>query len=353
MRGRSGARIAGVAMALGLAVAACASGPRRDTARLPAPAVLTTPEAAGVRDLRAVYRAALCPRLEAAGRSCDEVLVRAAGEPLPGPAVPPASDLGGRYRVAFVAGFLAECLEPRVTPFGDVLAALREAGVEARLLRVAGRGRTADNAEQLARQIDALPADSRPLILVAYSKGLPDTLELLVHRPDIAARVAAVLSLAGASTGSPLADRYGRAYRRWVAGLPLSGCDKGTGAEIDDLRRDVRLDWWRRHGAAVTVPIFALVTMPARAHVSPVLRPAYRALARVDPRNDGNLVWYDQVPPRSRLLGYLDADHWTVAIPFAQALPLGDALFHDTVPRPLVIDAALTVIDASLRSAGG
>ena len=353
MIGRARAGIAGVAMGIGLAMAACASGPPRDAARSPEPAVLTTPDAAGVSDLRAVYRAALCPRLEATGRSCDEVLVRAAGEALPRPARPPAPGRGQRYRVAFVAGFMAECLEPLVTPFGDVLASLRAAGVDVHPLRTAGRGRTADNADQLARQLDALPADPRPLILVAYSKGLPDTLELLARRPDIATRVAAVLSLAGASSGSPLADRFGRTYRRWVAGLPLSGCDKGSGAEMDDLRRDVRLEWWRRHGAAMTVPIFALVTMPAREHVSPLLRPAYRALARVDPRNDGNLVWYDQVPPRARLLGYLDADHWTVAIPFAQALPLGDALFHDTVPRPLVIDAALEVIDAALRSAGG
>ena len=164
--------------------------------------------------------------------------------------------------------------------------------------------------------------------------------------------MAAVLSLSGASNGSPLADQFGRAYRRWMAGLPLSGCDTGTGAEIDDLCHDMRLDWWRRHGAALTLPIFALVTMPAREHVSPLLRPAYRALARVDPRNDGTLVWYDQIPPRARLLGYLDADHWPVAIPFAQALPLGAELFHDTVPRPLVIDAALEVIEAALRSAG-
>jgi hypothetical protein len=353
MSSRSRALAAGVAAAVVVVLGACTATPPPGAARLPVPAVLTTPEVVGVRDLRAAYRAALCSRIEATGRSCDEVLVRAAGEPLPGPAGPPAPGLGGRYRVAFVAGFLAACLEPYVTPFGDVLASLRAAGIEVHPLRTAGRGRIADNAAQLGRQIDALPADPRPLILVAYSKGLPETLELVVRRPDIAQRMAAVLSLSGASNGSPLADRFGGAYRRWVAGLPLSGCGTGTGAEMDDLRRDVRLDWWRRHGAALTVPIFALVTMPAREHVSPLLRPAYRILARVDPHNDGNLVWYAQIPPRARLLGYLDADHWTVAIPFAQALPLGAALFHDTVPRPLVIDAALEVIDAALRSAGG
>ena len=58
------------------------------------------------------------------------------------------------------------------------------------------------------------------------------------------------------------------------------------------------------------MPIFTLVTVPRREHVSPLMRPAYLTLARLEPRNDGNLLWYDQIPPGSHLLGYLDADHW-------------------------------------------
>jgi hypothetical protein len=64
------------------------------------------------------------------------------------------------------------------------------------------------------------------------------------------------------------------------------------------------------------------------------------------------VVWYDQIPPGARLLGFLDADHWTVATPFAQELPLGSVLFHDAVPRPLVIQAALEVVDAFLQTRG-
>jgi hypothetical protein len=96
------------------------------------------------------------------------------------------------------------------------------------------------------------------------------------------------------------------------------------------------------------VPIFALVTTPRRERISPLMWTVYRTLARIEPRNDGNLLWYDQIPPGARLLGYLDADHWTVATPFAQELPLGSALFHDAVPRPAVIEAALEVVDRFL-----
>ena len=316
------------------------------------PTVLTTSTAAGVQDMRATYRQALCRRLAGSAYSCDDVLRRLPGESSPDPAFASVamSELAGRYRVGFVPGFMAECVKGIITPFADVLTALRAAGIDARILDVGGRGSTAENAERLALSITASADDARPLVIVAYSKGLLDVLEMLVTRPAAAARVAAVVSVAGASNGSPLADRFRSAYRLLVARFPLAGCRPGTGDELDELRRDVRLEWWRRHAAAVSVPIFTLVTAPRREHVSPLMRPAYLTLARLEPRNDGNLLWYDQIPPGSRLLGYLDADHWGVATPFSEQIPIASPFFADAVPRPSIIEAALEVVSGSLPS---
>jgi hypothetical protein len=110
-----------------------------------------------------------------------------------------------------------------------MLTALRAAGIDARILDVGGRGSTAENAERLALDITASADDARPFVIVAYSRGLPDVLELLVTRPAAAARVAAVVSVAGASNGSPLADRFRAAYDLLVARFPLPGCGPGTG----------------------------------------------------------------------------------------------------------------------------
>jgi hypothetical protein len=334
-----------------LALAACVRAPLY-TDSTP-PTITTSSSAAGVRDMRGTYRQALCRRLAGSAYACDDVLRRLSGEPAPDPAVAPVpmSALAGRYRVGVVPGFLAECVKGIITPFSDVIAALGAAGVDVRILNVDGRGSTIMNAERLAVAITAAADDARPFILVAYSKGLPDVLELLVGRPEAAAHVAAVVSVAGASNGSPLADRYHSAYRLLVARFPLGGCRPGTGEELADLRRDVRVEWWRRHAGAVTVPIFTLVTAPRRERVSPLMRPAYLALARVEPRNDGNLLWYDQIPPGSRLLGYLDADHWGIATPFSEQIPLAGPFFADAVPRPPIIEAALEVVSATL--AGG
>jgi hypothetical protein len=348
-RRRGDGRVARSIAVTALGLAACAS-PALYTASTP-PTVLTTSAAAGVHDLRGVYREALCRRLAPTGRPCEDVLPRLSGERAPATAsIPtPMAELASRYRVVFVAGFMAECVSPIITPFADVVEALRAAGVEARFLTTGGRGTAAENAAQLARHLDALAADPRPFIVVGYSKGLVDVLELVVSHPEVAARIAAVVSVAGAANGSPFADQFNAAYRVLVARMPLVVCARGTGDEIDDLRRDVRLEWWRRHGPILTVPIFALVTTPRPERISPLMWPVYRTLARVEPRNDGHLVWYDQIPPGARLLGFLDADHWTVATPYTTELPLGRVLFHDSVPRPLVIQAALEVVDAFLQ----
>ena len=90
------------------------------------------------------------------------------------------------------------------------------------------------------------------------------------------------------------------------------------------------------------------MTAPRRERISPLMRPVYLTLARLEPRNDGHLLWYDQIPPGSRLLGYLDADHWGVATPYSEQIPIASPFFADAVPRALIIEAALEVVSRSL-----
>jgi hypothetical protein len=311
--------------------------------------MVTTLADAGVTDLRSRYRAALCRRLPADGPRCDDVLVRLTGESAPAPNAPP-SDASRRYRVAFIPGLFAECVEALARPFADVIQGLARAGVDAHYFGVSGRGSTAANAERLATALAALPDDPRPLIVFAYSKGLPDLLELALRHPASTARIAAIVSVAGAANGTLLADRHVAAYRRWLSALPVATCDAGTGQELDDLRRDVRLEWWRRHRAAISLPIFLLVTAPRRDRVSPLLAAMYRELAQTEPRNDGMLFWYDQLVSRASLLGYVNADHWSVAIPLSRELRAMDFLcYDDAVPRTLLVQAAIDVVDEALR----
>ena len=332
-----------------IVLAGCASGPIAPYAEKVPPTVLVTIEDAGVRDLRGSFRAAACRRLPADPPACDDVLLRLPGE-IAAAASSPASDLPQRYRIAFVPGFLSECFDHYARPFADAQRALAQEGFAVDYFRVPGRGTTVENAKQLAEHFAAFDGDPRPIILFAYSKGLPDTLEFVVRHPAAAQRIAAIVSVAGAANGSPLADDLGSAYRDLAAGFPLSGCAAGTGEEIHDLRRDVRLEWWRTHRHAIDVPVFALVAAPRPDRVSPATRLTYDRLARQDPRNDGKLLAQDQIVPGGYLLGYANADHWAVAIPLEEALPSWSMLYRDNVPRAALVRGAIDVVAETLQA---
>jgi hypothetical protein len=328
-------------------LAACASVPadlRFDEAT---PTTLVATRDAGVRDLRGAYRAVVCQRLAAGPAACDDALLRLAGEPAAG-VPPPVEGLAKRYRIAFVPGLFSECFEQYARPFADAERGLRAAGFTVDYFSVPGRGSPAQNATRLAEHFRDIDGDTRPVIVFAYSKGLVDVLEFVVRHPAAARRIAAVVAVAGASNGSPLADQLLSIYRDWGATFPLSGCAAGTGDEVGALRRDVRIGWWQEHGSAVTVPLFTLVAAPRPDRVSPATRGTYRQLAQTDPRNDGKLLWQDQIPPRSHLLGYANADHWAIAIPVAEHLPRLSFLFSDEVPRTTLVESAIEVVARTL-----
>jgi hypothetical protein len=49
------------------------------------------------------------------------------------------------------------------------------------------------------------------------------------------------------------------------------------------------------------------------------------------------------------LLGYVNADHWTVAIPVAEELPALAPWFPDEVPRTALVEAAIELVGRTLE----
>ena len=332
-----------------LFLTACASRPLARYSEQMPPTVMVTLDQAGVRDLRGQFRAALCPRLAADAPPCDELLPRFPGEN--DAPREPTRDLRPRYRIVFVPGLFNECLDRVARPFGGVVADLGQDGYDVQFFQVAGRGTVAANAAQLSRSFAALAPDPRPIIVFAFSKGFADVLEMIVRHPPSARQIAAIVGVAGVVNGTPLAEGLDDLYRHLGARFPMPGCAPGNGEEVTDMRRERRLDWWRRHGDAIGVPLFSLVAVPRPGSVSPLLSVKYRRLAQIDPRNDGQLLWYDAIAPRGNLLGYVNADHWTITIDFRKQWPLMADLVRDQVPRTALVEAALEVVDRQLAAA--
>ena len=222
----------------------CSSSSPAPVAETMPPIVLANLDDAGVRDLRHLYRAAVCGQLPDSA-TCDELILRFPNEASAG-GLSRQPDIKDRYRIAFVPGFFSDCLNGIFYPFTDVIADLTGLGFVVHNLPTFGRASSAANAERLATQLAELSPDPKPFIMVVYSKGLPDVLELLLRYPQTSQHIAAVISIAGAANGSLVADELYEIYRNWLARLPIPGCDRGTGEEVRDLRRDVRLEWWSR-----------------------------------------------------------------------------------------------------------
>lgn len=338
-------------LAMAASLLGCATAPIPRDAERTSPLILTSLEQAGVRDLRASFRDALCARLApGSSRPCDDVLVRVGDEPAAAPAPHGAASAALRFRIALVPGLFADCMPLPGRPFADALAALRADGFDVVDLPVDGRGGVAHNAARLARELTALPDDPRPLIVFCYSKGLPDLLEAVVQQPRLRRNIAAVVGIAGAINGTPLADRAEGLYRATLMQLPITGCAPGSGDEVHDLRRDVRTAWWRAHGGRIGVPIYSIVALPRQGRVSPVLAAGHGLLARIDPSNDGQLLWSDAVAAPGALLGYVDADHWAIAMQLSVALPLLAPLFRDDVPRAALLQSAIEVVAQDLAT---
>src|SRR4030095_1700311 len=73
------------------------------------PIVLATLGDAGIKDVRHLYRTAVCEQLPADSSPCEELILRFPGEA--SPRAPLAQiDIVNRYRIAFVPGLFSDCL---------------------------------------------------------------------------------------------------------------------------------------------------------------------------------------------------------------------------------------------------
>jgi pimeloyl-ACP methyl ester carboxylesterase len=217
---------------------------------------------------------------------------------------------------------------------------------------VSGLSSSDYNAGQIADVVAKLTsASADPLILIGYSKGATDILHFLVKYPLLAERVTAVLSVAGAINGSPVADKYAETYARWFSGFSLAQCEPGDGGVVESLRRSAQLPWLASHRLPDTVKYFSLVSFTHRERIALALLMTYDDLTQIDPRNDGQLLFYDQLVPGSTLLGYANADHWAVAIPVQERMPFfGGAETGYNYPRTVLFEAMILYLAERLKN---
>ena len=315
-----------------------------------------------VRDDRARFDDIFCAVLKEHGpnlpdhRPCQDALSHTA---------PPAPTLGStvdlepsrRHLVAgIVPGIGYDCIEKWLEPTGSGAAHLRSQGYDMRIMKVDALSGSAKNARLIRDAIMAMPEEGGPprLVLMGYSKGTPDILEAVVNYPEIRPRIAAVVSTAGAVGGSLLAEDATESQAEIVRHFPGATCDVGDQDAVRSLRIGVRRQWLREHPLPSDVRYYSLVTLPDRERISRILVPSYDKLAKVDARNDSQVIYSDEIIPGSTLLGFINADHWAIALPIKRSHAVVGSMLvsHNDYPREALLEAVLRYVEEDLGPGG-
>ncbi|HSB26173.1 MAG TPA: hypothetical protein VLE94_23975 [Burkholderiaceae bacterium] len=353
---------ASLAAAIGLALAGCAGSPLVPFSTDTPPLVLAPATQAGVQDKRGRFREIYCAVLQARAnevpdyRPCDDALTRLGTEPAGTGRPMPLGTSSRRLVAALIPGIGWDCIAKWLQPPGTVNEHLRKYGYELRAIKVDALSSSAHNARQIRDAVMAMDLGPGParLVLVGYSKGTPDALEAIVNHPEIRPRVAAVVSVAGAVGGSPLANDAEQYQADLLRHFPGATCDSGDGGGVKSLRTDVRRAWLAQNPLPSGVPTYSVVTLPQPERISSILRRSADKLSMIDGRNDSQVIFYDQVIPGSSLVGYLNADHWAIAVPIARTHDAIGSLFvtENAYPREALMEAVLRFVEEDLAARG-
>ncbi|MGQ9917282.1 MAG: LssY C-terminal domain-containing protein, partial [Bryobacteraceae bacterium] len=253
----------------------------------------------------------------------------------------PLGALSRDYRLLVIPGIFNTCVSdnPAYAAGRKVLA--EKYGVSTDILSVPNDS-SPDNAKLIADYIEEKwLSDRRPFILVGYSKGTPDIMTALALYPAIRQKVAAFISTAGASGGSPIADSLPMQLDAWMGKVKdRAGC-KGNPAEgFKSLKQDVR----RRFLSAHPHPYVPTYSLAAVIHPDRVPRNAaqtWRMLSAWDPKNDGQLLRMDQIIPESTYLGVAWSDHLNLAL-----------VMGEKFPRAALLESLYRFVTADLKERG-
>jgi hypothetical protein len=335
----------------------CASNSEKPEEKAQIPAAQYVAER-GMSDDRGRFREVFCAVLEERGstlpdfRTCDEALTSDGNEKGATGAPVALGNSTSNFLVLLVPGLGWECFSAWLDYEGAAPNHVAQFGYDVRLVPVDGLSGTEKNAAQIRDYIGALPAEDaeRPIILLGYSKGTPDILTALVSYPQLQERVVAAVSVAGAVAGSPLADDASQGTANILVHVPGSECGKGDSGAVDSMKTGVRRQWLEENPLPDTIEFFSIVTYPSEERISRGLKGSYRALAKVDARNDTQVLFYDQMIPESTLMAYVNADHWAVAVPVARNHPFVADMFvnRNDYPREALLEAILRYLEERL-----
>jgi hypothetical protein len=264
-------------------------------------------------------------------------------------ALPP---LPTKYRLLIVPGILSSCAS-NAPAFNEGQKYLREKyGMFVDLLGVPNNS-CEENAHMIAAYLrDHQKSDPRKFIVVGYSKGAPDVQVTLAEEDGAAAAVAAFITVAGASGGSPIADSLPDQINGWVTKYQNMGkCEGDLSTGFKSLKREVRQTFLASYPDPV-VPTYSIVAVAGKDNTSSALLTAQQLLSVFDATNDAQLTKWDAIVPGAKFLGSARADHLAVALPFDKIADgeLQKMMNHSRYPRAALLESLVRFVVADLEN---
>lgn len=256
------------------------------------------------------------------------------------------------YRVVVVPGIFSSCASD-APAFEMARAYLKDKqGVDTALLNIPNNS-SEDNAKTIAKYLrEEFAKDPRKFILVGYSKGTPDIQTALATEPDLRKMVAAFVSIAGASGGSPVADALPARLSNMLGKLNGKG---GCQGDLSDGFKSLGIEKRRQFLAQYPNPYVPTYSIPAVADkdkVSKAMMQSWTMMNSFSARNDAQLAEVDAIIPGSTYLGAARSDHFALALPLEnmQGGALKTFLDKNSYPRATLLESALRLVLEDLKA---
>lgn len=338
-----------------LTLAGCTSTPMLPYLSDTPAQVLMPIHAAGVKDGRARFREIFCERFDAIGPpkdgqpNCLNYLHRLTDEPAPTTKTERSRIPLESVRFIIIPGYMGDAVPGGMKAFGPSISRLAEKGYQIEYIQVSGGGGGEHNANEIAAYFDMREfPEHEKLVIIGYSKGTIDLLHFLSENPQFAQRVDALVSYSGAVNGSPLAEVFSEYLVNMM--LAITGGDPGDKAGYSNLKPSTQMHWLASHPLPTHIKYFSLASFTDRKNVSSILKDGYDRLSQINPKNDGLLIYYDQILPKSTLLGFINGDHWAPALPFTEeSATMATTLANRNIfPRDAMFEAVLLYVRENL-----
>ncbi len=280
---------------------------------------------------------------------CDEYLETPAEKTVP------LLPLNKDFRVLVVPGIFSSCASD-APAFEKGRAYLKDKfGVDTALLNIPNNS-SEDNAKKIVEYLrEQTKTDKRKFILVGYSKGTPDIQTALATAPDIRANIAAFVSVAGASGGSPVADALPGQLNNLLAKVNgKGGCEGDLSDGFKSLSVDARRQFLAQYPRPF-VPTFSIPAVADQDKVSKAMVQSWSLMNSFSARNDAQLTEQSAIIPGSMNLGAARSDHFALALPLENMKGgiLKSFLDKNSYPRSALLEAIVRFVQQELKAPAG